>query len=310
MIVVFGSLNVDVTISVEHLPAPGETVLGPGYLLSAGGKGANQALAAARAGAEVKMVGCVGSDPMAETAVADLRAAGVDLSHLARVAEPTGLAAISTDRYGENQIVVASGANRMARADQVPDDLFGSRTIVVLQMEVTPAENWALVRRAGKRGARVLLNVAPAAAIPPGIVELVDWLVVNETECKQVAAGLGARAEEPRAAARAIAASSGSTVIVTLGGEGAVACLADGSACEVGALPIRPVDTVGAGDAFVGGFAAAMDRGADLAAALRRASVGGALACLKPGAQPSLPLLSEIEARLMELPAPMVTRAD
>lgn len=303
MILVFGSLNVDVIIGVDQLPKPGETVLGPGYHLAAGGKGGNQALAAARAGGKVTLVGAVGRDPLAETALHDLRDAHVMLDHVDRVAEPTGLAAICVDAAGENQIIVASGANRLARAAQVPDALLGPGTLLVLQMETPLAENWALIRRAKDRGARILLNVAPAAALPADIPGLVDWLVVNETEAQQIAGQQGIPGSDARVAAAAIAARFGTDVIVTLGSAGAEAHLKQGRPLSVPALQIRPVDTVGAGDSFVGGLAAALDRGKDLAEAMRYASVGGALACLKSGAQPSLPHLAEIEARLADLPA-------
>lgn len=303
MIVVFGSLNVDVMISVERLPGAGETVLGPGYVLTAGGKGGNQALAAARAGAEVAMIGAIGDDPLVETAIADLREAGVDLSHLEHVTESTGLAAICVDKNGENQIIVASGANRFARAGSVPPALLGSRTLVLLQMETPPEENWALIRAARAARARILLNAAPAAAIPIGVLRQVDWLIVNETESLQVAAHLDIKTGDARSAAAAIATEAGTTVIVTLGGAGAAAYRGNGSGLRVAALPIKPLDTVGAGDSFVGGFAAAIDAGHDLGEALRRASIGGALACLTAGAQPSLPRRAEIEARLPELSA-------
>ncbi|MBI2254968.1 MAG: ribokinase [Proteobacteria bacterium] len=303
MIVVFGSLNVDVMIAVDHLPLPGETVLGPGYQLTAGGKGANQALAAARAGGAVTMIGCIGGDPLAETALADLRVAGVDLNHLTTVADPTGLAAICVDKLGENHVVVASGANRQTKASQLADTLLGPETVLVLQMEVPLTENWALIRRARAKGTRILLNVAPAAPIPADVLPLVDWLIVNENEARQIAESLGQKIDDARIAAKFIAGESKTTVIVTLGAAGAAAYLKDGGSLSVGALKIQPVDTVGAGDSFVGGFAAALDRGKSLAEALSYASVGGALACLHPGAQPSLPLLSAIEARLSDLPS-------
>lgn len=303
MIIVFGSLNVDIMIGVGHLPAPGETVLGPGYVLTAGGKGGNQALAAARAGAEVAMIGAIGDDPLTETAIADLRDAGVDLSHLEHVTESTGLAAICVDKNGENQIIVASGANRFARAGSVPSALLGPKTLVVLQMETPPEENWALIRAARAAKARILLNAAPAAVIPIGVLRQVDWLIVNETEALQVAGHLDIKTGDARRAAAAIAAEAGTTVIVTLGGSGAAAYVSRENVISVPALAIKPVDTVGAGDSFVGGFAAAIDAGHDLGEALRRATVGGALACLKTGAQPSLPHRAEIEARLPDLPA-------
>ena len=300
MIVVFGSLNIDLVVGVRSLPRPGETVLGPGYDVVAGGKGANQALAAARAGAAVSLAGAVGRDAFAETALAELAAAGVDLAGVVRRGPRTGAAFITVDRAGENQIVVASGANRKARQSQVPDEALGRDSLVVLQMEVPAAENWALARRARKRGARVMLNAAPAGALPPEVLSSLDWLVANEIEIRAIAAAAGHRGEDPRAAGTAVAAGTGA-VVVTLGAAGAVA-FAGGEAWEIGALPVKPVDSTAAGDAFVGALAAALDAGAALPAAMRRASVAGALACLARGAQPSLPTRAAIEARLKELP--------
>src|ERR1700761_1352099 len=163
------------------------------------------------------------------------------------------------------------------------------------------AENWALIRRAKAHGSRVLLNVAPAAAVPTDIVRMLDWLVVNETEAMIVAESLGRHRADPRAAAAAVAEAAQTTVIVTLGGEGACAVSA-GKTYDVTAMLITPVDTVGAGDAFVGAFAAALDSGGDLSRGLAYGSVAGALACLVPGAQPSLSLKAAIDARLRDLP--------
>jgi ribokinase len=301
MIVVFGSLNVDLLIPVDRLPQAGETVLGPSYGFAAGGKGANQALAAARAGASVRMVGRVGSDDLSAIALNDLNLEGVDLSLTVKDEKPTGLAAICVDKKGENIIVVASGANNNTRADQVPDELLTKETMVLLQMEVPLEENWALIRRAKAKGARVLLNVAPAAPVPTDIVRMLDWLIVNETEAMIVAESLGRQRDNARGAAAAIAEAAQTTVIVTLGGEGASGYSGE-KAYDVAALLITPVDTVGAGDAFVGAFAAAVDAGNDLARGLAYGSVAGALSCLVPGAQPSLPLKAEIDKRMKDLP--------
>jgi len=301
MILVFGSLNVDLVVRVKALPRPGETVLGPSYDVVAGGKGANQALAAARAGAETAMVGAVGSDDFAKTALAELERAGVDLEGVARQGPRTGAAFITVDRKGENEIVVASGANLRARQTQVAEAALGPETLVVLQMEVPPKQNWALARRAKARGARVLLNVAPAQPLPAEALASIDWLVANELEIASIAAAAGHGREDPRAAGAALAAATGIAVVVTLGKEGAVA-FAGGEAWSIGALPITPVDSTGAGDAFVGVLAATLDAGSTLPAALRRASVAGALTCLVAGAQPSLPLRASIDKRLKELP--------
>jgi ribokinase len=302
VIVVFGSLNVDLTVPVTHLPEPGETVLGPGYDMVPGGKGANQALAAARAGAKVAMVGRVGRDGFADTALSELRAGDVDITRVERDEHPTGCAFISVDTKGQNQIVLATGANAAALERQVPDEWLTPETLVVMQMEVWPSQNWALVARAVARGARVLLNAAPAGPIQGIALASLDWLIVNETEAIAVAAGLGLGRLEARAAASAIANAADITCIVTLGGEGALAFARDAS-WQIKALPILPVDTTAAGDAFVGAFAAAMDAGAELPDALQTASIAGGLACLNRGAQPSLPLRKAIEARRNELSA-------
>jgi ribokinase len=300
MIVVFGSINVDLIVPVKNLPRPGETVLGPSYKLMAGGKGANQALAAARAGAMTRMVGAVGRDGFAEVALADMAAAGVDLSGVARRGAPTGCAVICVDKAGQNTIAVASGANMKTRESQLADGFLGPRSLVAMQMEVPPVQNWALVARARSLGARLLLNLAPAGPLPGLILPALDWLVVNEIEAGMIAAKFGQGAEDPRVAGSALAAATGIAVVVTLGAQGAVA-FADKQGWAIGALAIKAVDTTGAGDAFVGAFAAALDEGADLPTALRWGSTAGALACLAPGAQPSLPRRADIERRMGEL---------
>jgi len=300
MIVVFGSINIDLVVPVERLPRPGETVLGPRYTLVPGGKGANQALAAARAGSQVRMIGRVGRDGFADLAVAQLKAAGINLSAVEQDDLPTGCALIPVDRAGGNLIIVASGANSAAAERQVADALVGPDTLVMLQMEVPLAENWRLVERAKRRGARVVLNCAPAAAVPRATMAALDWLVVNEGEAELLARSLSLTAVDARSAGAAIAKVVGTTVIVTLGGEGAAA-FSGPDAWTVGPLPIKPVDTTAAGDAFVGAFAAAVDGGADLPTALHRASTAGGLACTVAGAQPSLPTKAAIERRLRDL---------
>ncbi len=304
MIVVFGSINIDLVVQVPNLPRPGETVLGPGYRMVAGGKGANQAVAAARAGADVRLFGRVGQDDFGDSVLNELAATGVDLKGVKRDRRPTGCAFISVDSAGQNQIVVAAGANASLRERQIADSLLAPGTLVVLQMEVPLAENWALVTRACARGARVLLNAAPAAPIPGLALAALDWLVVNETEVVALAARLGTDGRDPELAGRTLAHALGITTVVTLGAAGAVAFRRD-AAWRIASLPLRPVDTTAAGDAFVGTFAAAIDAGLELTDALRRASVAGGLACLKEGAQPSLPDTAAVDARLGEL-APAV----
>ena len=308
MITVFGSINVDVVTRVARLPRPGETVIGPSYRMVAGGKGANQAVAAARAGAPVRMVGCVGRDSFAELALETLAEAGVDLAAVERSGAPTGCASIAVAGDGENLITVASGANLRAAADQVPANALGRDATVLMQMEVRHDENWALVRRARATQAQVILNLAPAAAVPPDILGALDVLIVNQNEALAAAHALGAATDDAGAAARHVARCVGLTTIVTLGSAGAAAYSADG-AWRVGALAIEAVDTTAAGDAFVGAFAAAFDLGVALPQALHRAAAAGSLACGVEGAQPSLPRAAAIEQALQTLAPPRLSES-
>lgn len=302
MIVVFGSINIDMVMQVEALPEPGQTVLCDDYFLTPGGKSANAALAASRAGARTALFGKVGEDDFAEPALALLREAGVDLRGVGRSARPTACASIWVDAGAHNAIVVASGANLDATADQVPDDRLGPECLLVLQMEVPPAENWRLARRAKSSGARVLLNVAPAGAVPGEVLRDIDFLVVNELEAAELAGDIGVEPGRPSDLARRLAGDYALTCIVTLGGDGALALGPDGG-FSVPVLPVDPIDTTAAGDAFCGALAAALDRGGDLEQALRFASVGAGLACTRAGTQVSLPNRADIEARLPALPA-------
>lgn len=306
MIVVFGSINMDLVMRVARLPRPGETVLAPGYRAVAGGKGANQALAAARAGAEVALYGCVGRDAFAADSLTLLRRAGVDLGGVAECDAATGCAVVCVDEAGENQIVVASGANTMAVAGQVPDSALGPDTTLVLQLEIDQREIGRIIERGRDRGARIVLNAAPASARPQPAAALsaVDVLVVNEIEAAMLADGIGSGPAAGPDAAAAIAERYAITTIVTLGAAGAAGFAPD-AAWAVEALPVSAVDTTAAGDAFTGCLAAALDGGAALDEAMRRASVAAGLACTEAGAQTSLPTADQIAARLNDLPAPV-----
>ena len=295
-------------IRVARLPRPGETVIGPSYRLVAGGKGVNQAVAAARAGAPVGMVGCVGRDPFAELALATLVEAGVDLAGVERSDAPTGCASVAVAGDGEILIAVASGANLRAAADQVPAAALGRDATLLMQMEVRHEENWALIRRARAADARVILNLAPAAVVPPDIMAALDVLIVNESEALATAHALGTATDDAEAVARHLARCLRLTTIVTLGPAGAAAYAADG-AWRVGALALDVVDTTAAGDAFVGAFAAAFDQGAALPRALHRAAAASGLACGVEGAQPSLPRAAAIEQALQTLAAPRLSEA-
>jgi ribokinase len=301
-VLVFGSINVDLLFKVEALPRPGETVLCPGYEVAAGGKGANQATAAARAGAAVRMVGRTGDDSFGRFAREAMAAAGIDCAGIAASSRATGIAVIGIDQAAENQIIVASGANLDIRADQVADADLAPGVTVLCQNEVRPEATFALLERARARGARTILNLAPAGAVPAQVLDTLDYLVVNEIEAR-MAAGC-AETADVAAFARDLALRHHLTCVVTLGAQGALA-LGPNVALRVPALPIEPVDTTGAGDAFVGVLAASLDLGHDLGAALRRASVAAGLACTRLGAQTSQPTAAQIEAQLGELVVPL-----
>ncbi len=297
MIVVFGSLNADFFLNIKSFPKPGETVLTPNAVVKAGGKGANQAAAAAKAGGIVKMVGAVGADEIAKVPLTALKSVGVDCSFVQTAEQATGMAMIMVDETAENSIVVASGANMNVNASAVPDALLTPETVVVMQMEVPPAENYALLKRAKAKGATTILNVAPAREVPQTALQNVDYLIVNEIEAQTV---LGKTGKTPAETVLALSEKTGGACLMTLGKKGVVAAKS-GQVLSVASLPIKPVDTTGAGDAFVGIFAAMIDSGLPFADAVKHACCGAALACLKTGAQEALPTLPEIEARLKEI---------
>jgi ribokinase len=289
-VVVFGSVNADLVFGVPSLPAPGVTVLGNSYVALPGGKGANQAVAAARDGAATLFAGAIGRDPLAEVALAGLRGARADLSRLAVVDQPTGCAAICVDPAGRNQIAVAAGANFFVKAAQVEDSALGPGAVLLLQMEVPVQENESLIARARRLGARVILNLAPPGDIAVEALRALDLLVVNEHEAAVLAGRLGVAAK-----AVALRGALGVDVAVTLGEAGAEAATGAGL-LRVPAFPVEPVDTTGAGDCWCGVLAAALDRGLDLEAAMRRASAAAAIACTRVGAAASMPVSAETEA--------------
>ena len=282
----------------QRLPRPGETVLCPSYVMAPGGKGANQAAAAAKAGAAVAFVGHVGADAYGPVVRGLLLEAGVGCDLLAVATAPTAIAVIGVDAGGENAIIVASGANLETAAAQVPDAMLGAGATVLCQNEIRPAETFAVLTRAKRLGARTVLNMAPAASVPPEVLGALDVLVVNELEAETVA---GVTGQPPETVARALATTYGLTCVVTLGGAGCIAVTA-AEGWRVPVLPITPLDTTGAGDAFVGVLTAWLDGGADLVESLRAASVAAACSCEQVGAQTAQPQRAAILARLPELP--------
>lgn len=297
MIVVVGSINLDLIATVQRLPAPGETVPGDGFSTAPGGKGANQALAARRAGAEVRMVGAVGNDAFAGEALALLREGGVDLSRVRAAQTATGIAVILVEASGENVIAVVPGGNGTVAPQDVEGAALQAGDHLMLQLEIPLEAVSAALAAARAANAVSILNTAPFLAEAAPLLRKADLVVANETEFDLYAKALSLSGSDREQQMRDFSASTGRTIVVTLGAEGVVAAGPDGFARAEG-LSIEPVDTVGAGDTFCGYLAAGLHDGLALQEALRRAAVAGSLACLKPGAQPSIPVADEVDGAL------------
>ena len=296
MVIVFGSINIDIAVGLARLPERGETVLGHDCVISPGGKGANQAHAARRAGAPVAMAGMVGADAFAAPALARLRTEGVDLARVGEADEPTGCATIWVEEgTGASTIAVASGANTRVTHSQVPDELLDGEAVVLLQHEVSLDENRRLVERAARRGCRIVLNAAPAFPVPDDVLAALEILIVNEIEIVQVAANAGGGDEPLRNLPQWLARRFALTVAATFGAEGSL-CHTGREAIHTPALDITPMDTTGAGDTFSGVLAAMLSTGHGLREAARYATAAGSLACTRAGAQSSQPAWAEIAA--------------
>ena len=296
MITVFGSTNLDQVGTVSRLPKPGETVAGGTFSMAAGGKGANQALAARRAGAEVRHISAVGKDAFADLALELLRQDGVDLSALKIAPGPTGIAMIFVDQAGENVIAVLPGANGTvtpADADAALAGL-GKGAVLLLQQEIPQAATERALDLAKAQGVTSILNTAPFLDSTRAVAPKAAILIANETEFGLLT---GRPLDELDAAMTEWAAENSQTVIVTLGPDGAKAATPEGL-IHVPAHKVTPVDTVGAGDTFCGYLAAGLDAGLALEPAMRRAAVAASLACLNPGAQPAIPYADAVKAVL------------
>ncbi|EKF57841.1 ribokinase [Agrobacterium albertimagni AOL15] len=299
MITVFGSINMDLVATTPRLPKPGETVAGTGFATAAGGKGANQALAARRAGAEVRMTGAVGRDEFADPALDLLDKAGTDLLGVARVDGPTGTALILVGGDGENMIAVVPAANGTVSTAQAESAVEGMQDgdILMVQQEVPAGSVEAALKSAKARGVRTLLNIAPLIPETEALAALADIVIANETEFERLVGRDNLTGDEREQILLDMHGKTGQILIVTLGADGVIAAEA-GTLHRTKGLKIVPVDTVGAGDTFCGYLAASLDAGLAFGDALRRAAVAGSLACLKAGAQPAIPDAGEVAAAL------------
>ena len=297
---VAGSINIDLVTSVPALPVPGQTVLGSDLAYHPGGKGANQAVAASRAGAAVTMIGAVGDDSFGERLVAFLASNGVDTSGVVRVAgAPTGVAVIAVDARGENTIVAIPGANEALAPDHAGACTPAPGDVLAAQCEAAPEAILAFLKAGRAAGALTVLNAAPAPGCSAELLAAADVVAVNETELGALT-GLTVAPDAP--AADVVAAAdklrrSDQTVVVTLGSRGAIATGPLGVQ-EIPGLPVSAVDTTGAGDCFVGALCARLAAGDALPGALVWANTAASLCVQRPGAGPSMPTAGEVAAAI------------
>ena len=294
-VLVVGSLNMDLVARCELLPRTGQTIFGQDFFTAAGGKGANQAVAAARLGASVTMAGCVGNDQFGRDLLASLGAAGVQTGAVAATDRPTGTALITVDANGANTIVVISGANMACDAALVDRALADAPRpgILLLQHEIPIAANAHAIRAAHAAGWFVILNPAPARAVAPELLPLIDVIAPNETEAAALTGRTIANRADALAAASNLVELGARAALITLGGDGALYC-DGGGALHCPAVAVRAVDTTAAGDGYLGALAASLASGRSLADSLGLASAAAGLAVTRLGAQPSLATQAEV----------------
>ncbi|WP_339191117.1 ribokinase [Paenibacillus sp. FSL P2-0121] len=296
-IVVIGSLNMDMVVRTNRSPDAGETLIGQAFALSPGGKGANQAVAAARLGAEVSMIGRVGKDTFGSEMLEIIRNEGIHIEHISvSEHEATGVASIVIEEDGENRIIVVPGANIELTVEDIQalEAVISQAKIIVLQLEMDLAMSEQAIAIAHRKGIPVILNPAPARVLKDEMLAQVSYLTPNETEAGILSGMTVDSAETAEQAARILLQKGVQNVIVTLGSKGALIVNAEGAKAVPG-FPIKAVDTVAAGDSFNGALAQQLVLGKTLEEAVSFANAVGALAVGKEGAIPSLPQLSEVE---------------
>lgn len=296
-IIVVGSANIDLTLAVDHLPVPGETVTAARFARLVGGKGANQAVAAARAGGDVAMVACVGDDDHGQVLRAALTSEGIVTRHVATVPGASGLAMVMTAAAGDNMIAVVPGANAMLEPSMLDPDQFAGTGSVLCQLEIPMDTVLRASELARARNRSFILDPAPARDLPPALLARTDWLTPNESEAR-ILLGQPQGTFEPAAAARRIRAMGVGNVIIKLGERGSMLLCKDSEPLLIEAHPVAAVDTTAAGDSFNGAFAVALGEGASPEAAARFASAASAITVTRHGAGDAMPRRPEIERML------------
>jgi ribokinase len=290
-IAVVGSLNMDLVVYTSRHPRIGETILGDRFFANPGGKGANQAVAARRLGAPVMMIGKVGADQFGEQLLASLQANGVDTGGVQCDRDlPTGMALITIDAHGDNSIVVIPGSNMGLSPQDMEEasDRLAKAKLLLLQLEIPVATNLRAAQIAKAHGAKVILNPAPAQELPSDLLDLIDVLVLNESECA-ILSGLEVDGETNlMRAARSLKEEITGEVVLTMGAQGAV-WVGESETLHLPAFAVEAIDTTAAGDAFIGGMAVAMLENRSMAEAVRLGNAAGALTVTQKGAQASLP---------------------
>jgi len=297
-IIVVGSINMDLVVRTSNIPVPGQTVLGQDCRLFPGGKGANQAVAAARQGASVSLIGRVGTDVFGQQLLANLQQEGIDTSQIfADPSTASGIALITVSADGQNSIVVAPGANHKLLPIHIQDAsaVFAHADALLLQLEIPLNTIIAAAKQAKDNNLKVILNPAPAQSLPVELLSLVDILIPNESETTMLTGDPVGSLEQAETAARKLLARGVSSVVVTLGEKGALLVQGEQRAYFAPSFSVNVMDTTAAGDSFVGTFSVALAEGISLEAAISRACAAGALATTRLGAQPSIPTKTEVD---------------
>ncbi|MFF2090522.1 ribokinase [Paenibacillus sp. NPDC058174] len=299
-ILVAGSINMDIVNGVQAFPAPGETITGLGTAYHPGGKGANQAVAAARSGCPVVMLGAVGTDLFGKSLLASLSEEGIKTEEVIIKAGSSGMAFITVNSSGENTIVLSPGSNGLLVEQDIPEDRLNQAGMLLLQNEIPWPTNLYLMEQAGKRGIPVLYNAAPAHKLTAVVLPLIDTLIMNETEAESVTGEPVANVNEASHAASLLVSQGVRHVVITLGNKGCFYMDDEGIAVHQPAFEVEALDTTAAGDTFIGAYASALHKAKNRLSALLYASAASAIAVTRRGAQSSVPDEQEIELFLLQ----------